>query len=298
MPSSFVLFVAGAAVAIAAPPTLSSAQPLACSRIEPLRALPALPEASGVAASRRTAGLLWSINDSGEPLVIGLDASGGTKASVRVTGAHVHDWEDISVAACPGGGSCLYIADVGDNSRTRRQIRIYRTIEPGVSDRATAPVETFTAAYPDGPHDAEAVFVTDEGRIFLVTKERAAATLYRFPYPLRSDGVMRLERISRVESAQDGNAGRRPARVTDADVSPDGRLVALRSNERLLFYRTKELIAGAGAPLADITLTAIHEPQGEGVTFADSSTVSLVGEGGGGHRPGTFTRLRCSQGAR
>jgi len=295
--SSFPLFVAGAAVAIAALPTCERQVVPPCSRTEPLRALPALPEASGVAASRRTAGLLWSINDSGEPLVIALDTAGATKASVRVTGARVHDWEDISVAGCPGG-SCLYIADVGDNNRTRREIQIYRTMEPGVGDKATAPVETFTAAYPDGPHDAEAVFVIGEGRVFLVTKERAAATLYRFPYPLRSDGVMRLQRISRIGAAEAGGADRRPARVTDADVSPDGRLVALRSNERLLFFETKELIAGATAPLADITLTAIHEPQGEGATFGDSSTVYLVGEGGGGRRPGTFTRLRCSQGER
>lgn len=295
MSFGFLFVLAGAA--LAAPPQRSAAQPIACSRTEPLKSLPALSEASGVAAGRRVSGLLWSINDSGEPLVFALDPSGTPTGIVRVTGARVRDWEDISVAPCPAG-SCLYIADVGDNTGTRREIRIYRTKEPRAGDEATAPVETFTAAYPDGPHDAEAAFVTGEGRVFLVTKERGAATLYGFPYPLRAEGIMRLERIATIGSAH-GEAIRPPARITDADISPDGSIVALRSNARLWLYRTKELIAGGGgAPLADVSLTRAHEPQGEGVTFADASTLYLVGEGGGGRRPGTFTRLRCAPAAR
>ena len=65
-----------------------------------------LPEASGLAASRRTPGLLWSHNDSGEPVVFALNATGAVKDRVRVTGAQVEDWEAIAVGSCPQG-SCL-----------------------------------------------------------------------------------------------------------------------------------------------------------------------------------------------
>ena len=43
-----------------------------------------------------------------------------------------------------------------------------------------------------------------------------------------------------------------------------------------------------------VDLQALGEPQGEGVAFADDSTIYLVGEGGGGSRPGTFARLTCT----
>src|SRR5437867_6651927 len=71
-------------------------------------ALGELPEASGVAVSRRSPGVLWEINDSGQPLLFALDPSGAVKGRVRVTGAAVEDWEDLEVGRCPGG-SCIYV---------------------------------------------------------------------------------------------------------------------------------------------------------------------------------------------
>src|SRR5687767_2251902 len=87
-----------------------------CTSAGRLSSLPALPEASGVALSRRSPGLLWSHNDSGEPMVFAVDTAGVAKGRVRVAGARVTDWEDISVGPC-AQGSCLYIADIGDNNR-------------------------------------------------------------------------------------------------------------------------------------------------------------------------------------
>src|SRR5262245_19388635 len=61
-----------------------------------------LREASGVAVGRRTSGVLWSHNDSGDPVLIALGADGATRGRVWVAGAAVEDWEDIEVAPCPG----------------------------------------------------------------------------------------------------------------------------------------------------------------------------------------------------
>jgi hypothetical protein len=81
--------------------------------------LGALPEASGLALSARTPGVLWSMNDSGVPMVFPLDAMGRVLGRVRITGADINNWEDVSVAPC-GGKSCLYIADFGNGGGTQR----------------------------------------------------------------------------------------------------------------------------------------------------------------------------------
>src|SRR5688500_4220476 len=140
-----------------------------CTVAMKLTALPELPEASGVALSRRTPGLLWAHNDSSEPVLFALDTTGAVKGRVRVTGAEVSDWEDVSAGPCPQG-SCLYIADIGDNNRARRRVRIYRVPEPRAEDRATQPADIFEAVYPDGAQDAEAAFITGADDLFVVTK--------------------------------------------------------------------------------------------------------------------------------
>jgi hypothetical protein len=290
MPASAITrWIVTAVAILVATGTASRAAPAAtCSQAGPLVGLSMLPEASGVTVSRRTPRLLWSINDSGQPLLFALDTSGASKNTLRVTGAVVDDWEDITAGPC-GSGSCLYIADVGDNRRSRQEIKIYRTIEPQLQDRATEPVEVFTARYPDGPHDAEAVFITTDARLFLITKENSAAALYRFPNPLRSGITMTLERMGTLGSSK-GGVDTRVARITDADASPDGAWVALRTNEQLFIYRTNALTAGTGGPVSTLSLRSLHEPQGEGVTLDGDGTVYLVGEGGG---RGTFASLRC-----
>src|SRR5688572_29498225 len=98
-----------------------SRDPLAggCRIVQPSRSLPnGLPESSGLALSARHEGVLWTHNDSGDrPEVFAVDAAGGFRGISAITGARNEDWEDIAVGPCPGGGSCLYVADTGDNER-------------------------------------------------------------------------------------------------------------------------------------------------------------------------------------
>jgi len=251
-----------------------------CQPAGRLSSLPALPEASGVAHSRRSPGLLWSHNDSGEPLVFALDAAGVVKGRVRVTGARVTDWEDITVGPC-AQGSCLYIADIGDNNRARRQITVYRLPEPRPGDSMTEPAEVWVGTYPDGAHDAEGAFITPAGELFIVTKESAAtAAVYRFPRAQGNAGA-RLQIIAKVPVA----------RVTDADASADGNWIVLRTNDELFFYRTRDLLAGGRGEPQRFNLRSLGEPQGEGVAFGANGMIYLTGEG---NRGGTLARLRCT----
>src|SRR5882672_11491273 len=202
-------------------------------------ALGELPEASGVAVSRRSPGVLWAINDSGQPLLFALDPSGAVKGKVRVAGAAVDDWEDLAVGPCPGG-SCIYVADIGDNNARRSHVTIYRVPEPSPEDAATAVADVFRATYPDGPQDAEAFFVTDAG-LFIVTKGNTGpVALYRFPSALRPGATVRLERVGSPRAAHEVKGNR----ITGAASSPDGRWIALRAHHGITFFRAEALLAG------------------------------------------------------
>jgi hypothetical protein len=82
--------------------------------------------------------------------------------------------------------------------------------------------------------------------------------------------------------------------VTDAEASPDGNWVAVRSNEEAAFYRTESLLSGDVEHATMVSLAEYTEPQGEGITFGAGGAVFLAGEGGGKGAPGTFLRLECS----
>lgn len=261
--------------------SLAAAQPAPCTLTTGLSPLAGVAEASGVAISRQTPGIIWSHNDSGKPLLFAFDGSGKPRARVEVAGASMSDWEDLATGACQEG-SCLYIADIGDNNRARRQITIYRVREPRIDEKTTQPAQALSVAYPDGAHDAEALFVMPNAQLFLVTKERAdTAALYRVPTPA-AGSIGRLEEVSRIPVAA----------VTGATASPDGRWVALRTNTELLFYPAAELVAGKNPQPRRFDLRSLKEPQGEGVAWGADDLLYLVGEGGG--RGGTLAAIRCT----
>ncbi|MFL5542993.1 MAG: hypothetical protein ACJ8J0_28700, partial [Longimicrobiaceae bacterium] len=278
---------AGAAVGVAAGDSVCRVEgaPVALPR--------RLSEASGIAAGLRTPGVLWSHNDSGEPLLYAFGSDGRPLGEVRVAGATLEDWEDVASGPC-AGGSCLYLADIGDNRASRASVTVYRVPEPAPTDRETRPAEAFHATYPDGPQDAEAFFVLPDGAIHIVTKgETGPIALYRFPQPLRAGATVRLERV--VELG--GIAGRRRDRITGASASPDGRWVALRTLDALDLYRTAELLRGTPGTPIRVDLRPLGEAQGEGVGWGPGGALYLSSESGKKNRPGTLARLTCTPGS-
>lgn len=271
----------------ARPEITTTSAPMQCRQTGELVTVAELPEGSGIAASRRIAGRFWSHNDSGEPELIALDTNGKVTGRLRLEGAAVEDWEALSVGPCPAG-SCLYVGDIGDNDAERRRVTVYRIVEPpAAADRAS--VEVFHASYPDGAHDAETLLVDPGGRLHIVTKgDTGPVAVYRFPAELRPGSEVRLERMGQPRT------GGGDDRITDGAVSPDGQWTVLRTRQALLFHRTSDLLSGSWRAGDRVSLEAIGEPQGEGVTFAADGSVVLVGEGGGKKRPGTFTRLSCT----
>jgi hypothetical protein len=266
-----------------------SPAPPQCRQAGPLARVPELPEASGIALSRRAPGRLWAHNDSGEPVLFALDTDGRVIGRVNVTGAKVEDWEAVAVGPC-AAGSCLYAADIGDNDAERQRISIYRVPEPDRTEGSTPASDVIHATYPDGPHDAETLLIAPDGGLFVVTKgDTGPVALYKFPHDLRAGESVRLERVGRPRTP--GKA-RRNDRITDGSVSPDGQWVVLRTPVALHFYPAVDFFAGNWREAPRMSLKALAEPQGEAVAFGDG-ILYLAGEGGGKSRPGTFGRMVC-----
>jgi hypothetical protein len=285
-------------IAIIVPLTLTactetaSVSPL-CSDAVRLATLPdRIDEASGITVSRLHDGVFWVHNDSeGTPALYAIDAAGSLLAEIDLPGVGSQsDWEDIATGPCPAG-SCLYIGDIGDNLHDRDDRAILRLPEPAPRSGAVDFVERFPFRYPDGPRDAEAMFVLPDTSVFIITKGRdGAVTVFRYPAPLRAD-----ERVTLVP-VQELTEGlvQLPELVTGADALPDGSLVAVRTYAFLRMYRMEADTLVAVWPDPGFDLAGLAEPQGEGVTLLPDGTVYLVSETGPERQPPPFSRLRCS----
>ena len=143
----------------------------------------ALDESSGIAASRTHPGVFWAHNDSeGTPLLYAIDSAARLLAEIGLPDAPPQsDWEDIATGPCPHG-DCVYIGDIGDNLHDRTDPAILRVAEPDLGANSALAVERFPFRYPDAPEDAEAIFVTADTTVFIVTKgRRSAVTVFRMP---------------------------------------------------------------------------------------------------------------------
>jgi hypothetical protein len=243
--------------------------------------LPELGEASGLAIGRRNPLILWSHNDSlNDTVLFAFDIAGAMRGRVRVP-VNTRDWEDVSAARC-ATGNCLYIADIGDNAQDRPQVEIYRVPEPAVSDAQTATPERFPVVYPDGPHNAEAMFVVADD-VFIITKDRTGR-LFRGRIPASGDRTIGLRPMADLGIAL----------VSDAEASPDGQVVVVRNLRAAVFYRTADLLAGTPVPYARVSLEELEEPQGEGVAF-DGTMLYLSSEGRPWTLGGSFRTLHCAR---
>ncbi len=194
-----------------------------------------IDEASGLSASRKNSGVLWTHNDSGDqPRIFALNLTGEHLGIFNLLNAENNDWEDI--AAGPGpveGVQYLYIGDIGDNSNDRSSISVYRMLEPAVDQDQTAitidisDVDKLEMQYPDGQaYDAETLLVDPvSGDIFIVTKNTSGSSIvFRNPAPHTSDTAVVLEEVGAI-----GLGTSLFDAITAGDISADGKKIILRS---------------------------------------------------------------------
>jgi len=254
----------------------------------------ALVESSGVARSRLIRGVLYSINDSGRnPEIFALDSTGAALGRWALPALANHDWEAIAAGPCPAG-RCLYIGDLGDNLEQRKHVTIYRVAEPATlaafrqHAASTMPVvDSLRFRYPDGPRDAEAMWLDTSGISYIVSKGRSGKIiLYRVPPGFGRKQVQTAERVEVLPITAQPALGQW---VTDAALAPDGHRVAIRTYTMLYIFPV--LPDGRLGSPTRCGLAGL-EPQGEGVDWLDDRRLFLTSESRDG-KPAPVHVVRC-----
>jgi hypothetical protein len=243
-------------------------------------------------------GIIFGANDSGhEPMLFAFDSLGRHRGAWHLTGARNRDWEAASLGPCApadGGPYCLYLGDVGDNDARRSTVTIYRVLEPLVPPAAPDSVipvpvlDRLDFRYADRPHDVEAMYVALDGSVFLVTKRRLLdasgrarpALLFRIPpQAWDSSGVVTARLVDSLPIVPGQAQGRQ---VTDAALSPDGTLLAVRTYAEIFVFA---MDSASGLPVAGqsprpCSVRALDEEQGEGIGWWwDRRWLLLTSEG-------------------
>jgi hypothetical protein len=96
-----------------------------CRVSGPLVSVAELPEGRGIAPSRRSPDRFWTHNDSGEPMLMALDAKGAVVGRVRVSGAGVEDWEAQGEGiAFADDGTIFLVGEGGNKSQPGTFVRL------------------------------------------------------------------------------------------------------------------------------------------------------------------------------
>ncbi|HMA64982.1 MAG TPA: hypothetical protein VKO63_07290 [Chitinispirillaceae bacterium] len=236
-------------------------------------------EASGIAASRLNAGILWVHNDSGDKnRIFALNTSGRLCGTVYLNGVEARDWEDIAVGPGPDSGvSYVYIAETGDNKARYDEKRIFRFREPLIDSSKSAiadtvsNVETIRFRYADGKRDAEALMVDPLTRdCYIVTKREMNVRVYKLPFPQDTMKTVTLKYLDTLDLSV----------IVAADISTDGTEIIMKNYHEVLYWKMKPKdTIKKTIKRKPLKLPYVKESQGEAVCFsADGSGYFTIGE--------------------
>jgi len=189
---------------------------------------PQLRETSGLALGRE-ARTFWTHNDGDNPAELyEVTDEGKVKMVLKLPQFKNIDWEDL---AQDTKGN-LYIADLGNNANLRKDLVIHK-----INPKELSKYEAIRVAYVDQkafpPPPAERNFdceatVWYQNKLYLFSKNRSMSNrlvkMYTVP---DSAGTYTASPIDSVYSK---------AMVTSADVSPDGKTLALLTYGKILFF--------------------------------------------------------------
>ncbi|MCB9851869.1 MAG: hypothetical protein H6819_02135 [Phycisphaerales bacterium] len=241
----------------------------------------AIIEASGLAVSRRTPGFLFTHNDNtNDQRVFAINTSGELRGTFTIVNAtNVRDPEDIAVGPGPTPGETyLYLADTGDNNNVRTDIAVYRALEPSVPATgspvtANLPADKIQLAYPDGPRDAETLFVDTNGDIYVVVKRLTPGKVYRAAFPQSTTSVNMLEHVGQLPWGA--------TQPTGGDMAADGSAIIIRGYFRIDYWdRPDGMSVGDVLSAPGCSVPWAIEIQGEAVCFTnDRLDYATISEG-------------------
>lgn len=223
-----------------------------------------LDETSGLALFDN---FIWTHNDSGgEAALYALSSKGVVEEKMVLPQHNNYDWEDLAT-----DGTHLYVADVGNNFGTRRNLQILKVI---LNDGQLQNVEKLEVSYPTQtsfnldpktPYDAEGlIWIKDQLLLFSKNRKSLTTELYLCP---TSPGKHTLKKIGQLPVG---------ALVTGADYKAEDKLLVLtaynnRGDQFLFLIPDFDL-----APNTNLDIQLYRLPltkaQVEGVAIIDSKT--------------------------
>jgi hypothetical protein len=224
-----------------------------------------IKEASGIAASFRNPGMLWTHNDSGNDAEIFLlDTALNVKLNVKFPNLTNRDWEDIAIGPGPDPAkSYVYIGEIGDNFAQYQDKKIYRFEEPlagGDPIMSIDSVDVITTQLPRARKDTETLMIDSNTRdLYIVSKRENPVVVYKIKYPYPTDSTVTADSITTIPYGQ----------ICGGDISGDGKEILLKNYQNIFYWKVKdnEKIEDA-FKRKPIILPYEEEPQGEAVTFA------------------------------
>ncbi len=240
-----------------------------------------LREVSGIIFSKKNPDLLWVHNDGRSLSALFLiDRKGNTLAQFK-SNILAHDWEEIAIGTDNKGNSYLYAGDIGDNFRSRSHIRIIKFKEPRFSPTESPDslkvLDTIFLKYPDGPRDAEAMFIDPLSRqLYIISKREPNPHVYTASLSVNTDSIV-LEKKGELHIKGVEILGW----VTGAAISADGTQILVRTYGKV-YYWTR----GPGESVEQamerepFDLPHVKELQGEAICFTpESDAFYTVSEG-------------------
>ena len=188
-----------------------------------------ITESSGLVASREYPGVFWTHNDGGgfkKQVLYAITREGKFVGEFRVTGALLHDWEDIAI----DGERHLFVGDLGNNNALRKELAVYELAEPDpkASHTSVKVSRGWQLRFPQAPFDCESLFVW-RGYGYVISKvfNDQRAEIYRFPLTAQKEpSVLELVIRLKIDSP-----------VTGANISADGKLLGVVSKAGAYVYR-------------------------------------------------------------
>lgn len=256
----------------------SCAQNPPLGQLNPLGKFPSkIKEVSGMEISKD--GKIWVIEDSGnKDNIYRVDRKADIKESLKIDHAKNQDWEDLAMDISGN----LYIGDFGNNANKRKDLVIYK-IPREEMDKKEPNADKIEFKYPqqkDFPPRKDSLYFDTEGffhlngYLYLFTKNRTRpysgkTLIYRVP---DKAGEYEAEFLGSLFLCADQDH----CSVTSADISPDGRTIALLSYGFVFLITDFSIPDFNKSSLKIIDLDT--DTQIESVCFANDKTLLLADE--------------------
>ena len=243
---------------------------------------PFVEEASGLAVSSKTPGVIWTHNDdSDDPFLFAVHTN-GTLLARFFHNSILNDVEDMAMGPGPSNGvSYLYLGDIGGKfsvNAVRNSVRVLRIPEPSVSLNwnsdtfVFAGVQSFTLVYPDGSFDAETLMLDPvTADLFVGTKQDNITRIYRVNLNSATNNQTLLMTHVVTVSFDDASGG--------AISANGGRIILRNEDQARMWIRCEGETVAQALARGSVAVPVIGrpaEPNGEAIAFLPDGTGYLT----------------------